>query len=54
MKAGLARLARQPGMRDEFLLCLYEKFQWTFHWHCHCIGIALLGSSQEQIPWVRG
>jgi hypothetical protein len=25
MKAGLARLARQPGKRDEFLLCLYEK-----------------------------
>jgi hypothetical protein len=27
MEAGLARLARQPGIkRDEFLLCLYEKF----------------------------
>ena len=25
MEAGLARLARQPGKRDEFLLCLYEK-----------------------------
>ena len=24
MAAGLARLARQPGKRDEFLLCLYE------------------------------
>jgi hypothetical protein len=24
MEAGLARLARQPGKRDEFLLCLYE------------------------------
>jgi hypothetical protein len=25
MEAGLARLAGQPGKRDEFLLCLYEK-----------------------------
>jgi hypothetical protein len=25
MEAGLARLARQPGKQDEFLLCLYEK-----------------------------
>ena len=25
MEAGLARLARQPGKPDEFLLCLYEK-----------------------------
>jgi hypothetical protein len=25
MEAGLARLARQPDKRDEFLLCLYEK-----------------------------
>jgi hypothetical protein len=25
MEDGLARLARQPGKRDEFLLCLYEK-----------------------------
>jgi hypothetical protein len=25
MEAGLARLARQPGKRDEFILCLYEK-----------------------------
>ena len=25
MEAGLARLARQPGKRDEFVLCLYEK-----------------------------
>jgi hypothetical protein len=25
MEAGVARLARQPGKRDEFLLCLYEK-----------------------------
>jgi hypothetical protein len=25
MEAGLARLARQPGKRDGFLLCLYEK-----------------------------
>ena len=25
MEAGLARLVRQPGKRDEFLLCLYEK-----------------------------
>jgi hypothetical protein len=24
MEAGLARLARQSGKRDEFLLCLYE------------------------------
>ena len=26
MEAGLARLARLPGKRVEFLLCLYEKF----------------------------
>jgi hypothetical protein len=25
MAAGLARLVRQPGKRDEFLLCLYDK-----------------------------
>ena len=25
MEDGLARLARQPGKLDEFLLCLYEK-----------------------------
>ena len=25
MEAGLVRLAREPGKRDEFLLCLYEK-----------------------------
>jgi hypothetical protein len=25
MDAGLARLRRQPGKQDEFLLCLYEK-----------------------------
>ena len=25
MEARLARLARQPGKRDEFLLCLYDK-----------------------------
>jgi hypothetical protein len=25
MEAGLARLARQPSKRDEFLLCFYEK-----------------------------
>ena len=24
MEAGLARLARQPGKRDEFILCLYS------------------------------
>jgi hypothetical protein len=28
MEAGLARLARQPGKRDEFLLCLYEKISY--------------------------
>jgi hypothetical protein len=30
MEAGLARLARQPGKRDEFLLCLYEKISSRF------------------------
>jgi hypothetical protein len=29
MEAGLASLARQPGKRDEFLLCLYDKISHT-------------------------
>jgi hypothetical protein len=41
MEAGLARLARQPGKRDEFLLCLYEKISSRFPGQFCCFDIDL-------------
>jgi hypothetical protein len=41
MEAGLARLARQPGKRDEFLLCLYEKISSRLPGQFCCFDIDL-------------
>jgi hypothetical protein len=41
MEAGLARLARQPGWRDEFLLCLYEKISSRLPGQFSCFDIDL-------------
>ena len=41
MEAGLARLARQPGKRDEFLLCLYEKISSRLPGQFSCFDIDL-------------
>jgi hypothetical protein len=41
MEAGLARLARQPGNRDEFLLCLYEKISSRLPGQSCCFDIDL-------------
>ena len=41
MEAGLARLARQPGKRDEFLLCLYEKIPSRLPGQFCCFDIAI-------------
>jgi hypothetical protein len=41
MEAGLARLARQPGWPDEFLLCLYEKISSRLPGQFCCFDIDL-------------
>ena len=41
MEAGLARLARQPGWLDEFLLCLYEKISSRLPGQFCCFDIDL-------------
>ena len=41
MEAGLARLARHPGKRDEFLLCLYEKISSHLPGQFCCFHIVL-------------
>jgi hypothetical protein len=41
MEAGLARLARQPSKRDEFLLRLYEKISSRLPEHFCCFDIVL-------------
>jgi hypothetical protein len=41
MEAGLARLARQPGWRDEFLLCLYGKISSRLPGQFCCFDIDL-------------
>ena len=41
MEAGLACLARQPGKRDEFLLCLYEKISSRLLGQFFCFDMVL-------------
>jgi hypothetical protein len=41
MEAGLARLARQPGKRDEVLLSLYEKISSRLPGQFCCFDIDL-------------
>ena len=45
MEAGLARLARQPGKRDEFLSCLYEKIPLAGTILLHCIVLTVVKNS---------
>ena len=39
MEAALARLARQPGKRDKFLLCLYENISSRLPGQFCCLDI---------------
>jgi hypothetical protein len=41
MEAGLAHLAKKPGKRDEFLLCLHEKISFRLPGEFCCFDIVL-------------
>ena len=53
MEAGLARLARQPGKRDEFLLCLYEKISSRLPGQFCYIDVVLTVVKNRQIARLR-